>query len=879
MNAGDPASWSRAMDAFDALVDLSASEREAALVALTLESPTLASQVRGLLGADERALGAEAKAERGAGSGVEGELECGGDGEGEVARSKGADQHLLASNWPRVPGFRVLAVLGQGGMGEVFLAERETQDFVQRVALKRMTLGRTDASLRERFLRERRILAQLNHPNIAHLLDGGLDADGNPYFAMELIEGATLTRFAHDQALDLRARLKLFIVVCEAVAHAHTNLIVHRDLKPSNVMVDAQGQVKLLDFGIAKLLAASDDNATSTLAMTPAYAAPEQLLGEPISTATDVYSLGVMLYELLVGHLPERSLRERLREAVSAHDSTERPSTGVLSAPLAQSTWPDGRQRHRLSQQLRGDLDQIVLLALRRDPARRYASAQALADDLKRYLEGRPVRARADHWRYRLSKFVRRNAWAMAAATLTFAGLIAATVVALSFASSERDARAVAEAERIKATTQADRATRTTDFVVDLFRDVNPVTAAGGKGDDYKAVELLDAAAQRVNADLSDIPESQAELRVALAESLRHLGRPNAALPLLDAAIPQLRKLPGRAVRTLSGALQARAEILEEGGDLDGGERNAREALRVALTIPDDEESLTGRIGIRTTLAKQMFLRNRIPEALVEYRSILKDRIALLASDDDPALAVDWHNLAAVYVQLERFTEAEAAERRALQLFAKANGADHPRMVWLHNGLGQALLGLQRLDEAQAEIEAARTLALAKLDPEHPVLVSVNAGLGTVASARGDFTHANSAFAEALRIGTLINHTTLGFAELRYGLSLLAQTRYAEAEAMLARGIDRSAKLQTAQPEPLVLYGTVARGLALAHLGRSEEGEKLASGALTQLATIVDKTKPRYLDAARLLESLRRHRALQAAMQSPLRASADQATS
>ena len=835
MNRADESLWRRAMQEFDALVDLAPAARATALELLALESADLAGCVGSLLDTDARA------------------------GDDASVRVAATAPFESKSQWPLIAGFRVLGVLGQGGMGEVFLAERETEDFVQRVALKRMALGKHDVSLRERFLRERRILAQLDHPNIARLLDGGIDADGNPYFAMELVEGVSLTHYARDQALDLHARLRLFVVVCEAVAYAQSNLIVHRDIKPSNVLVSASGQVKLLDFGIAKLLAPGASQATATLAMTPAYAAPEQLLGEAISTATDVYALGVLLFELLVGHLPERSWRERMRDAVTEHNAIQRPSLSVLTAPstLAASTSLDARRRRRLAQQLRGDLDQIVLHALRRDPARRYATAQALADDLTRYLHGLPVRARADHWRYRLEKFVRRNAWAMAATVLTFTGLVVATLVSLSFANSERSARAVADSERSKAEQQAQRATRTKDFVVALFADVDPLKAAGGKGDDYSAVELLDAAALRVNQDLGDVPEAQAELRYALAESFRNLGRPQAALPLLDAAIPQLRDLGTGGHRTLSSALQSRAQAREQLSDLSGAEADAREALKIALALPDDQDARLGRIRIRTSLANQLTLRNNNTEALSLYQAILKERTAFLGREDAAGLAVDWSNLSSIYERLQRFDDAEFSARRAMRLFAAEYGAQHPRMAWLHNGLGFALLGLDRLDEAEAEFQKARTLARAKLDANNSILLNIHVGLGRTAQARGNYTAAHTAFDEAMRIGMAHNHTSLGAVEIRTGLLLLQEERYVEAEAMLRRGIERSEKLGATLPDPLVLYCTVARGLALARLGRIAEGEALAIAALAKLAIVVDKRTPRYVESVQLLEALR----------------------
>lgn len=623
--------------------------------------------------------------------------------------------------------------------------------------------------------------------------------------------------------------------------------------------MNATGQVKLLDFGIAKLLAPGDSQATATLAMTPAYAAPEQLLGEPISTATDVYALGLLLFELLAGHLPERSWRERMRDAVTEQNSIERPSLGVLQwlATEPHSTAGDPRQRRRLAQQLRGDLDQIVLLALRRDPARRYPTAQALADDLARYLDGRPVRARADHWRYRLEKFARRNIWAMTAAGLTFAGLIAATIVSVSFANSERAARAAADIDRSKAEQQAQRATRTKDFVVQLFSDIDPLKAAGGKGDDYTAVELLDAAVQRVEKDLVDLPEAQAELRYAIADSLRNLGRPQAALPLLDASILQLRRLGSSAERTLSSAPQSRAVVRESLSDLVGAQSDAQEALSISLAWPDDEDARLGRIKMRTSIAALLSLRGNLVEAHAHYQTILKDRTALLGRDNHPDLAVDWNNLSAINERLERFAEAETSARRAMQLFAEANGTEHPRMAWLHNSLGFALLGLGRLDEAQAQFDAARKLALAKLHANTPILLNINVGLGRVAQARRLYPQAELAFVEALRIGKALNHTSLTAVEIRYGLMFLQHEQYREAEVMLQRGIERSGTYGAQIPNPLMLQGAVARGLALAHLERGDEGEALAVAALSKLATLVDRRADSYVESQRMLAALR----------------------
>ncbi len=313
----------------------------------------------------------------------------------------------------RIGPWQVLGVLGEGGMGVVYAAERRGEGFVQRAAVKRLSAGAARGELHERFLAERRILARLEHPGIARMLDGGVDADGVPYLAMELVEGATLTAACRDRRATVEDRIALFLGVCAAVEHAHKNLVVHRDLKPSNVMVDREGRVKLLDFGIAKLLEPeADASAPPTLlrAMTPQYAAPEQAAGGAITPATDVYALGVLLHELLAGVAP--------REATGDRPFTvERALAGANAATLAHSARVDASRPEgdRLARRLAGDLERIVERAMRRDPERRYPSAGALAEDLRRHTAGRPIEARRGSYGYRAGRWAQRHRRALAA--------------------------------------------------------------------------------------------------------------------------------------------------------------------------------------------------------------------------------------------------------------------------------------------------------------------------------------------------------------------------------------------------------------------------------------------------------------------------------
>ncbi|HJQ23453.1 MAG TPA: protein kinase [Blastocatellia bacterium] len=368
-----------------------------------------------------------------------------------IALGEGEQQRLFEET--HIGAYRIVRRIGQGGMGAVYLAERDTGEFKQQVAIKLVKRGMDTEFVLRRFLSERQILAALNHPNIARLLDGGTTADGRPYFVMEYIEGKPITQYADDHRLTTVERLRLFQQVCAAIHYAHQNLVIHRDIKPSNILVTEAGTPKLLDFGIAKLLnpelAAQTLEATAVAVrlMTPEYASPEQVKGEPITTASDVYSLGVLLYELLTGHRPYRIANRTPLEVarVVCEEEPQRPSTAVGRSetyPLADGTGtiqltPESISRTRegnpekLRRRLAGDLDNIVLMAMRKEPERRYASVDQLANDIRRHLAGRPVIARKDTLVYRTIKFVRRNRAGVLAALLVIASLVAGAVMTL----------------------------------------------------------------------------------------------------------------------------------------------------------------------------------------------------------------------------------------------------------------------------------------------------------------------------------------------------------------------------------------------------------------------------------------------------------------
>ena len=465
--------------------------------------------------------------------------------------------------------YRILRLLGEGGMGAVYLAER-IDDIAQKVALKLMRGGST--ALHKRFLRERQILARLSHPNIAHLVDGGLTDAGVPWFAMEYVDGATLTEACDRQRLDLRARVRLVAQICRAVQFAHRNLVLHRDLKPSNLLLDAEGVPKLLDFGIAKLLDDTAADKPQTVTMTPAYAAPEQLRGEPVTTASDVYQLGLVLYELLCGV----SAHELRRRRVLARVTTK--SLPRLEQAYAQCTAGHaeriaaerGLAPARLARVLRGDLGRIVAKATADDPRQRYDGAQALAEDLERWLGGLAVLAQRGSLGYRLGKLLRRHAYAAAAIALLGVGLLASSVVAINRAGHEREQRR--------------RAQTVVAFMRDVFRQGDPQNA----GADARPLDLLERAAARLEArkDVDDV--TRAVLLGEIAGVFQALGRDDEAMPRA-----------ARAVEMLEPVREAHAEeYLSAAGNLIEALRalgtSAREVELIEHALPLARRTLGG---------------------------------------------------------------------------------------------------------------------------------------------------------------------------------------------------------------------------------------------------------------------------------------------
>jgi len=631
-------------------------------------------------------------------------------------------------------------LLGEGGMGRVYEGERRGEGFVQRAAVKLLSAGAPHGPLHQRFLAERGILARLEHPGIARMLDAGVAADGLPYLAMELVEGETLTDACRSRRATVEQRIALFLEVCAAVEHAHRNLVVHRDLKPSNVMVDRDGRVKLLDFGIAKLLE-PDENAaaqpTLLRALTPRYAAPEQITGAAVTTATDVYALGVLLFELLAGRLPFDS-------AAASPFTLEQEIVRGAPARLAEAARPDPTRPEgaRLSRRLAGDLERIVQRAMAKEPARRYPSVDAFAADLRRHLEGRPVEARGDSLGYRVDKFVRRHRVAVALTALGALALVAALVTALAQAR-----RAEREASRARA--EAELAATSRDFLVSLFASADPNQAQGRVMTDR---EMLATGVARIDRELANRPELQLPLLAQIASVYLQLGDYDLAEPLARRVLAAELARNGEAALETARARRELAEIryqrnaFEEAIALD---RAAGPRLAESPEAADRQ----GAIESRVNLAKASFALGRQAEAAAEM-----ERAERAAREqfgpESPQLFRVLTARTSLLLNAARHAEGAVAAREAAALARRLHGPDAPPTLSAELNEVVAASNLGRRDEARRLLEGLPerlTRVLGPLHGESLLAVRLDARLR---SADGEFEAALTALervAAALR--------------------------------------------------------------------------------------------------------------------------------
>ncbi len=627
--------------------------------------------------------------------------------------------------------WRVLRRLGSGGMGDVWLCERSDAAAEQKVAVKSVR----SASLRlsQRLHQERRILAKLNHPNVARFIDAGLDDAGFPWMALDYVEGVPITEWCEQHALALEARVRLLIDVCDAVSHAHQHLIVHRDLKPNNLFVEHTGTVKLLDFGISKLLDECSDNNSTANALTPSYAAPEQLLSGEISTATDIYALGLLMFRLLAGVLPPSREERNLSQILAALDAEE---TSTLSAGPQTVALPYLRQR------LRGDLDAIVFKAMRLEPALRYASADAMAEDLRRFLAQQPVHARAPTRRYRWSKWAQRNRLGLALGTSALVALLVGSGVALWQAQRAQAAAADARAEADRAARELTRAERITSFLASLFREQDPL--ARNISENRTPKQLLAQAAARVEPELASEPQVAAQLLRVLGESQLNLGDGKAAEATLLRARALSEGVNDLALGAEIDALLAQWAMRELRHD--DADRLFAQALSAAEQVHGPQSVEAARIDSKRALSLVILARFADARAAAERADEL---LAAGLPATDPERIQARTVLAIVLEQLREDAGAEVAARSAIEAIEQAFGDRDGRLARPLLTRGEILRRAQNFDEARLLLARSVRVARERFGEPHGMVVEALVRLASVERDAGDNKKAIAALVEA----------------------------------------------------------------------------------------------------------------------------------
>ena len=773
---------------FERALDVDPGERRDWLIGATCGDAELRAEVESLLEAHERA---------------EGVLERADPLRLTTASLVGASPVLPGARLGR---YRIVQEIGRGGMSTVYRAERADGQFQQAAAVKIVRAGPYDEDLRRRLLTERQILASLDHPDIARLLDGDLTPDGRPYLVMEHVEGLPIDGYCDRGRLTVTERLRLFCRVVRAVHHAHRNLVVHRDLKPSNVLVTPEGQPKLLDFGIARILGpapveeASPVTRPGFLPMTPEYASPEQVRGEVLTTASDVYSLGVVLYELLCGHRPYAFAGGSPREVVEAVCGREpeppsrclRAGEGFICARGRRSAATPAAvaaarrsSPERLERRLRGDLDAIALKALRKEASERYDSAENLARDIERHRDGLPVEAYRTSRLYRARKFVRRHRAGTLAAAVTFLSFLVGAAAAAWQAAEARGERDRADAARTEAEAALERARDVTGALEEILKTSDPW--APGFRDTTTARALLNLGLARVES-LEGQPGVQAGLLDVLARVRTSHGGLAEAESLAHRSLALRRQSLGEDHPEVAASLNTMGDIARQRGHYHEAEALHREALDLQVRRLGPEHPDVA--GTLTDLASQ------IPGQRPEREELSRQAVAIRRASlgaDHPLVAADLMVLGSILRNGGRPEEAEASYREALEIRRKVLGPEHPKVAETMVHLADLMQKYgDRTMSAESLYRQALDMQRRALGEGHPARVHALGSLASLLSGRGEHAAAERLLREGLEIrraafGPQHRAVAEGLGQLAH--ELRRQGRFGEAERLLRESL------------------------------------------------------------------------------------------
>ena len=760
----------------------------------------------------------------------------------------------------RIGPYRLLRRIGQGGMGSVYLAVRDDKALDRQVVVKLVRSGMESEELKRRLEIERQILASLDHPNIARIYDGGTTDEGLPYFVMEYIEGEPIDSYCDRRRLAVDERLELFLKICAAVQSAHQKLVVHRDLKPSNILVTEGGEPKLLDFGIAKLLdpelvaSTIEPTATWNRMLTPHYASPEQVRGEMVTTASDVYSLGVVLYQLLTGLLPfkftylspqdiERILAEQEPElpsrAVKDSASSTRGSEDATTQVAAQHR---GSTPRDLARRLGGDLDAIVLKALREDASERYSTVGQLAADLERHRDGLPVAARRGSWRYRTVKFIRRNRRAVAVSGLFLSLLIAfagAMAIMLQRVAEERDRviveRNLARSERDRAEEERRKKQLFLDWILDLFRRTDPYVS----DEDHARItvrQVLGRGAATLERQAHDDPALHAELLQAIGVIYGNLGLFDQAEEQIERARKIRQALFGdehvdvaRAERALASVLQHQEESdLETAAELSAA-ATEKMARLVGRSHPDFLKVLNTQVSV-------LCFRNDYRTALPLAREALQLSRAL--DSGDSGLAVALSNLAAAELAVGAYSEAAEHFAQGLELQRSLYGSGSPWLVTSLMNLGIARRQLEHFEAAADAYHEALEIQKRTLGEDNPTLFPTLFNLARLLQASERYPQALELYDQALAARKQVvrpDHPHLLLLEIRRQEIRIELGEVASAATQLRLALDRWRQVLDPADDTTLALGENILGHALGQLGANAEAARLLEESYLKL--------------------------------------------
>jgi serine/threonine-protein kinase len=735
---------------------------------------------------------------------------------------------------------------GIGGMGIVYAGRRDDKEFEQKVAIKLLRQGLGSDYLLQRFQRERQTLANLQHPNIARLLDGGSTEDGFSYLVMEFIDGNPITDYCDSKELTIRERLELFRTVCSAVQYAHQSLVVHRDIKPANILVNKQGRPKLLDFGIAKLLDEDIGEAGNELTkagiwhFTPEYASPEQMKSESITTTSDIYSLGVLLYQLLSGHHPYRITSSsplavskiiteekivkpsdkfhRIEEVTAADGNAKQLTPEIISKTRSEKP-------EKIFRNLRGDLDNIVLKAMHKDPFRRYASAEQFSEDIKRFLTGLPVMARKDTVQYRVSKFVQRHRVGVVLSGLILMLLISSIII-ISWQAN------IASEERDNARIESNKFERVNMFLQGMLSSVDP----NELGRDVKVYDILEKAAEDIKTELKDQPEIEADISRTLGNTYVSLGEYDEAEPhlykslsinenlygaeskqvaqslhdiglfyhwlgdynladsLYSVSLIMYRKVLKEPVLPLAVDLNDYAILLTDLGDYDKSEKYLREALSISENISGGQSRDVA--SMMNNLALTLHYKNNLMEAEKYYLKSQKLFIELFG-ENHPEVGSTFNNLAFVYMDKDNYKKAEEYFYKSYEIKISLKGEDHPDVGLALNNLGAINFHIGDYETAKDYLHQAIKQHQKTLPEDHAWLALSHFWLGKVYLETNEFSDAEKNLRKSLSIREKVfppEHNSISVTKGELGISLVKQSNYSEAEKYLVEGYKKSYK-------------------------------------------------------------------------------------